>query len=314
MAAILADPSSRAEHVDAIVQFAADRAVDGVDINYENFAFEDGKDTWESTRPNWVAFIEELGARLHADGRILTVSVPPVYDNGQTDDSGYWVYDYGAIAPHVDAIRVMAYDYSTDQPGPIAPLDWIDKIIAGSTDAAGGPEKLVLGIPMYGRNWTIATTGECPSSAAGRVQSPRLSAIPELIERRDAEPIYNDETAEWSFTYQVAYEEDEQSCTQSREVHYVDADGARLRMQRSIDAGFLGVALFAFGYEDDQVWDRIAEINATLETVPGDSTVPATASPTSSAVPATTTPTTTTVAATTSAAPATTTAATTTTA
>ena len=50
--------------------------------------------------------------RLHADGRTLTVSVPPVYDGGQTDDSGYWVYDYGGIAPLVDTIRIMAYDYS----------------------------------------------------------------------------------------------------------------------------------------------------------------------------------------------------------
>ena len=163
MAAILADPggAGRPTSTRSPASPPTD-GVQGIDINYENFAFEDGKDTWATTRPNWVAFIEELGARLHADGRILTVSVPPVYDDGQTDDSGYWVYDYGAIAPHVDAIRIMAYDYSTDQPGPIAPLDWVEEIIAGSTEAAGGPEKLVLGIPLYGRNWVIATTGECP--------------------------------------------------------------------------------------------------------------------------------------------------------
>jgi HAD superfamily hydrolase (TIGR01509 family) len=266
MAAILADPASRAAHVDAIADFAAERGVQGIDINYENFAFEDGRDTWETTRPNWVSFIAELGERLHADGRILTVSVPPVYDDERTDDSGYWVYDYGGIAPHVDAIRIMAYDFSTDRPGPISPLDWVDDIIDGSTDAAGGPEKLVLGIPLYGRNWVIATTGDCPPTAAPPVQNPRLSAIPELIERREADPIHNSETDEMSFTYQVSYEEGEQSCTQSREVHYVDVDGAQRRMQRSIDAGFLGVALFAFGYENDGVWTSIEEINATLPT------------------------------------------------
>ena len=48
--------------------------------------------------PLWVAFVSELGARLHADGRILTVTVPPIYDAGQSPDSGYWVYDYGGIA------------------------------------------------------------------------------------------------------------------------------------------------------------------------------------------------------------------------
>ena len=59
-----------------------------------------------------MAFVDELAQRLHADGRTLTVSIPPVYDGGQTDDSGYWVYDYAAITPLVDTIRVMAYDYS----------------------------------------------------------------------------------------------------------------------------------------------------------------------------------------------------------
>jgi hypothetical protein len=60
-------------------------------------------------------------------------------------------------------------------------------------------------------------------------------------------------------------------------------------MQRSIDAGFLGVALFAFGYEDDKVWTSIEEINATLETIPADSADPTTtAVPTTTAAPSTT--------------------------
>jgi HAD superfamily hydrolase (TIGR01509 family) len=291
MAALLADPESRAAHIDAVVAFAADHDFQGIDINYENFAFNDGRDTWATTRPVWVTFIEELSARLHADGRLLTVSVPPVYDDEQTEDSGYWVYDYGAIAPHVDAIRVMAYDYSVSDPGPIAPLDWVEELIAGSTEAAGGPDKLVLGIPLYGRNWVIATTGECPDGTPGR-QEPRLNAIEDLIERRDAEPIYNEETGEWSFTYQVDFPEDDPQCTQTREVHYVDADGAQQRMQMSVDNGMLGVSLFAFSYEDDAVWDRIAEINATLETVPADSAAPTTAGATTTTPPATATPTT----------------------
>ena len=44
----------------------------------------------------------------------------------------------------------MAYDYSVSDPGPIAPLDWVEELIAGSTEAAGGPDKLVLGIPCTG--------------------------------------------------------------------------------------------------------------------------------------------------------------------
>ena len=54
------------------------------------------------------------------------------------------------------------------------------------------------------------------------------------------------------------------SCTQLREVHYVDADGAQQRMQRAVDAGFGGVSLFAFGYDDADVWSAIDTIAAQL--------------------------------------------------
>ncbi len=80
MAAILADPTTRARHVEAIATFAADGDYDGIDIDYEQFAFADGRDTWARTRPDWVSFITDLGERLHADGRSLSVSIPPVYD------------------------------------------------------------------------------------------------------------------------------------------------------------------------------------------------------------------------------------------
>ncbi|MET0323725.1 MAG: HAD-IA family hydrolase, partial [Ilumatobacteraceae bacterium] len=171
MAGILADPEQRAAHVDAIAAFAGEGGFDGIDIDYEQFAFADGRDSWAATRPNWVAFIGELSARLHADGRTLAVSIPPVYDDGQTDDSGFWVYDYAAITPLVDTIRVMAYDYSVSSgpPGPIAPLTWVDQVIAGTSEASGDPAKLVLGIPLYGRNWVTATAGTCPATAEGNI-------------------------------------------------------------------------------------------------------------------------------------------------
>lgn len=273
MAGVLADPTERAAHVAAIAAFASDNDFDGVDIDYENFAFEDGKDTWATTRPNWVAFITELGARLHADGRTLTVSVPWIVDEGRTDDSGYWVYDYGGIAPHVDVIRIMAYDKSVESPGPIAPIDWVEEIIDAATDAAGGPEKLVLGIPLYGRNWVIATDGDCPPGTPDQ-QDIRLVNVDELIARRTATPAFDPVTGESSFTYQVGFPEDDAApeCTQTREVHYMDAEGARLRMQMSVDKGLLGVSLFAFGYDDEALWRGIAEIDASLETtVPDDS-------------------------------------------
>jgi spore germination protein YaaH len=270
MAAILADPVTRAQHVDTIRAFAAEGDYDGIDIDYEQFAFADGRDTWATTRPNWVAFIEGLSAALRADGRTLTVSIPPVYDAGQTDASGYWVYDYGAIVDHVDRIRIMTYDFSVGDPGPIAPLDWVESAIIGTIEAAGSPDKLVLGLPAYGRNWPISTSGVCPADEVQGRTSVSARSVDELIERRGAVPVAVDETGEWEFEYDLEVSDGTTTCIQRRKVHYVDGDGIALRMDLARQYRLDGVSLWAFGFDDDAVWEAIlptvADPSATTTT------------------------------------------------
>jgi HAD superfamily hydrolase (TIGR01509 family) len=253
MAAVLADPTTRTQHVDTLVRFVVEGDYAGVDLDYEQFAFADGRETWAATRPNWVAFVTELAGRLHAEGRTLTVSVPPVYHGGRNDESGFWVYDHGTIATVVDRIRLMAYDYSTTEAGPIAPLDHVRRSVEGTAGVVEDDSKLVLGLPVYGYNWPIATAGVCPAGAEGRTAvTPR--SLAELLERRDATPVRDDELGEWSFTYELDVSDGTTSCTQTRQVNYVDGDGAleRLRIARQERLG--GVALWALGYESESAW------------------------------------------------------------
>jgi spore germination protein YaaH len=257
MAGILADPSTRSAHVATIRAFAADGEYDGIDLDYEQFAFADGPETWASTRPNWVAFVEELAAALHADGRSLSVSIPPVYDAGQTSESGYWVYDYGAIVDHVDHIRIMAYDFSVAEPGPIAPLAWVESAIEGAIEATGSPDKLVLGLPAYGRNWPLLSAGSCPEAEVQGRTSVSARSVDELIERRGATPVRVDDTGEWMFDYDLEVTDGTTSCVQTRRVHYVDGDGIRQRMDLAREYRLGGVALWALGFDDDAVWDAI---------------------------------------------------------
>ncbi|MBV1892440.1 MAG: hypothetical protein KUG57_00240 [Ilumatobacteraceae bacterium] len=257
MAAVLADPSTRRAHIDTIVEFAAAGDYDGVDIDYEQFAFADGKDSWAATRPNWVAFITELASELHSAGRTLTVSIPPVYDAERTSESGFWVYDYGAIVDHVDHIRIMAYDFSVAEPGPIAPLDWVEGAIEGVIEAAGSPDKLVLGLPAYGRNWPTFVAGECPEEELQGRTSVSARSVDELIERRGATPVRVDATGEWMFEYDLEVTDGELTCIQTRQVHYVDGDGLRLRMDLARKYQLDGVALWALGFDDGAVWNEI---------------------------------------------------------
>ncbi|WP_116995648.1 HAD-IA family hydrolase [Desertimonas flava] len=267
MAAILADATQRQAHIDTIVTFATSNGFEGIDLDYENFAFTDGSDTWETTRPNWVTFIQELSERFDAEGLILTVSVPPNFGDAAVDgDHDYWVYDYESIAPYVDAIRVMAYDYSilSGEPGPIAPIDWVERVIDGATELVGSPEKLVLGIPLYAYNWVTATTGTCPENAEGPISQTSWRVAELLTQRNPTPPVFDPTTGETSFTYQLEQTDGTTTCTQTRHVQYLDDQGIRLRMQMSVDKGMLGVALFAYGYEPNSIWQQIDTINAAL--------------------------------------------------
>ena len=258
MAAILTDPVSRSRHVTAIREFAASAGADGIDIDYEQFAFADEPTTWPSTSVAWVAFITELGTALRADGRTLSVSIPAVYDAAVTGDPGYWVYDHGGIAPHVDALRIMAYDYSTASAGPIAPVAWVTQVLDGVLGAVA-PEfhdRVVLGIPAYGYNWPVAIVGVCPDDAPGRTGITPAS-LDDLVERRSAEPVFDPVTVEWTLRYDLEVTDATTSCTQTRQAHWVDAEGVAERVRMARRAGVGGVALWAFGYDDPAVWSAL---------------------------------------------------------
>jgi spore germination protein YaaH len=159
----------------------------------------------------------------------------------------------------VDSIRIMAYDYSTSEPGPIAPVDWVRRAVEGTAGVVADDSVLVLGIPVYGYNWVVSTAGTCPADAEGRT-SVTTRSVHDLLERRGGTPVRDATTGEWSFTYELEVDDGTTSCTQSRQVNYVDGDGAIERIQIAREARLGGVALWALGYEDDAVWELVDAI------------------------------------------------------
>jgi len=72
---------------------------------------------------------------------------------------------------------------------------------------------------------------------------------------------YDPTTGEWSFTYDLTVGDTVTSCVQSREVHWVDSEGAAARAEIARQAGWGGIALWALGYDDDETWQSL--LNAT---------------------------------------------------
>lgn len=267
MAAVLADPVTRSQHVNTLVELVRQHGFDGLDLDYEKFAFADDRSTWAATSPAWVQFLTELAAALHADGKVLAVSVPPIYQDGSSTDLGAWVYDYAAMGRIVDRIRIMAYDYSFAEPGPIAPVDWVRTVVRAAKKAVDDDTKLVLGIPLYGRNWVTATSGVCPADAPGRAD-PNLREVANLITQYGAVSTFDEATGEDTFTYQRPASDGVTSCTQTRVVHYVSAAGAVARVDIAREERIGGVSFWALGFDTPAVWSAIGEYARAQEVSP----------------------------------------------
>ena len=279
MASVLADPAKRAQHVQEIVQLVMSNGYDGIDLDYEGFAFSDGSSSWAATQPNWTAFVTELGAALHAQGKLLSVTIPPPCNTSGScgPRSGYWVYNIAGIAPAADRIRIMAYDYHVNGIGPIAPMPWVRSIVQYSTSVMD-PAKLQIGVPTYGRAWTRLQngsprlTGTCPTdkgSSAYRSLTAMASVsdadIPGLLasvgvtaadiqwsEADQENWVYYDKKVNWTDSSGAS-----QTCTAKRVMWWVGPQAVLARTQLVGEFGLGAAAYWTIGGEDPAQWPLV---------------------------------------------------------
>ncbi len=277
MATTLSSPAKRTAHVKDIVDLVLANGYDGIDLDYETFAFTDGTSSWASTRPNWVAFLKELGAALHAEGKLLAVTVPPTYNSNKDSTSGYWVYDYPAIGQYADLLRIMAYDYSVGSPGPIAPLAWVQKVAAyAPTVVPAG--KVQLGIPVYGRNWHTGTTGKCPVGQDiknSNFSMTSASALASLAADGVApSQISRDSSGEMNVSYNIVYKGlnakgNKTECTVGRRAYFADAKSVADRVRVARSQGLAGAALWTIGGEAADQWPAVRDAVGVQKANPG---------------------------------------------
>jgi spore germination protein YaaH len=165
LAGIIAKEASRTTLVNTITKLVMDNNFDGIDLDFEKFAFSDPISTWATTSPNWVLFLRDLSTSLHAKGKLLAIDTPLLFDPA-SGKKGYWVYAWKDVGQYIDRLRIMGYDYSIDTPGPIGPLSWVDAAVKYAVSVMPA-SKVFLGVPGYGRDWVTNLVGTCPADYEG---------------------------------------------------------------------------------------------------------------------------------------------------
>jgi spore germination protein YaaH len=162
----------------------------------------DFEDLYPGDRPYLTQFMAQLYLKLKPRGKLVTMAVAAKTQETFVDWAG--PYDYAGLAPYLDLVTIMTYDYSySGSPnGPTAPISWVN---AASLYAASqfGAEKVLLGVPFYGYDWNLSqhwrgvpqdtpTTLELLQQYQGRVSFDPTSQTPygEYIQNGDLHRVW----------------------------------------------------------------------------------------------------------------------------
>jgi hypothetical protein len=245
---LLSNETNRSKIAKAIFDFVITNNYDGIDLDFEGFAFVDGNTTWSKTAPYWVAFVKELSALLHAKNKLLSVSTPYNFDPSGKQ-KGYTVYAWPQIAAHIDRLRIMTYDYSVAKVGPIGPIAWTEKTVAYATSIMPA-SKVYLGLAGYGRDWVT------------KVDVMRDAAT--LAANYQVTPVYDEKYGEATFTYTKAYEgstADGRStiCTATRTAWYQNTQSYKIRAELVAKYKLGGVTAWTLGMEEPLAMEAIRQ-------------------------------------------------------
>ena len=262
----LADTNSRANIVNTIYDLVLKNNFDGIDLNFEGFAFVDGNTTWAKTAPNWIEFIKELAAKLHGASKTLSVT-SPVHFNPTERIKGYTIYSWSAIAPFIDRLRIMAYDYSVSNAGPIGPIGWTEKSVQYAISVMPA-SKVFIGLPGYGRDWINKVTGTCPTSAppglsaSSRAATFKMNYASAKASIDGAVPIFDEKNSEATYSYMRIFNGQTlkgaaTSCIVSRTVWYQNARSYAERLALVAAYRLAGISLWTLGMEDVSATNEI---------------------------------------------------------
>ena len=218
--------------------------LDGLDIDIQNITPADKAD--------FTDFIRLLRGAM-PNGTRLTVCVPANPYN--TDKGWQGAYDYAALSEYCDHIFIMTYDESFDggPPGPVASYWFVEESIKNGLKYVPR-EKLMIGIPLYGRFWTDSVKGAAFTTAD----------IMWLIENADS-TVWYDESKDCARAKVTIPEGASVTTWGGRKISagvydiWYDNDRSyekKLSLVRQY--GLCGVGIWALGQEPSDIWSKYA--------------------------------------------------------
>ncbi|KAB0791791.1 hypothetical protein PPYR_03591 [Photinus pyralis] len=245
---MVATSASRAVFIESVIGYMQKYGFDGVDLDWEYPTRRGGR---LEDRENLSELLKEMRIEFDRHNYLMTMSVVP------NDASIDTFYEVPQLSKYLDHILMMMYNMhspTSGRTGHNAPLQSSNRYnVEYSTKAwvrkGGTPAKLILGIPAYGRSFTLADPGShgigAPSVGLG---------LPGPYSRANG-TLYHYEvlhfqkalgwTREWSEEQQVPY-----SYYRDQWVGYDDAESVRRKVEFARKLNLGGVMMWTIDQDD----------------------------------------------------------------
>lgn len=232
-AAILRHSASQDKLITNIIDTMRAKGYEGLNIDFEYVYPED--------RENYNAFLRKVVSRLHPEGFSVSTALAPK-ESDEQQGLLYEAHDYEEQGKIVDFIILMTYEWgwAGGEPWAIAPINKVRDVMDYAVTVIP-PEKIVMGAPLYGRDWKIPWV----EGTNARTISPEQGVA---LARRYREAI------EYNETYQAPFFHYTDEDSQQHEVWFEDARSMQAKYDVVKEYGLRGISYWVLGNPFPQNW------------------------------------------------------------
>ncbi len=246
---LLSDPAKFKNILDTIEGQVVANNYDGYQVDFEDLNL--------ASEPLLTNFMRELAGRLRPKGKLVTMAVVSRTSSLPTSQFSA-AYNYAALAPSLDLVTVMTYDYAWagGEPGPVAPVNWQEKVMNYAAPLFG-PGKVLLGVPFYGYDWNITE----------RVNNKSLRAVSHTFDETLQLQRENKGTFGYDWGAQTPYLEYVKDGDQHK-VYFENAQSISAKFDMMKRLGLRGFAAWRLGHDGAEFWPVIKNLILPTKPVP----------------------------------------------
>lgn len=247
---LLADTAARGRATRALAGLCREHGFWGIQFDIENVNLED--------RDRLTAWYGETARALRATGCKISIAVVhrpeefagPLGYHRFLYESWREGYDLAALAKLGDFVSLMSYAQHTRRtpPGPQAGLPWMREVVDYFLKFMG-PEKLSLGIPLWGEHWFTRYDNSIPERARSWSETVSWTWGSGLAQRNGAR-------LEWDSVQAVTWGSYENGGT-FEWLFLEDVRSFQAKLTLAKEKKLRGFSAWVLGPEDQRIWDAL---------------------------------------------------------